>query len=52
MKDEGVDGRDWLLFHRRESEFFLLASSLIAKVSSFILPPSSFNSPTRYRGWF
>jgi hypothetical protein len=47
MKDEGVDSRDWLLFHRGQPEFFVLVSSLINMLSSVILPPSSFKPSAR-----
>ena len=39
MKDEGVDDSDWLLFHRGQPEFFLLAFNL--NYQAFILPLSS-----------
>ena len=35
MRDEGVDDSDWLLFHRGQPEFFLLA--LIVSHQAFIL---------------
>ena len=40
MKDEGVDDSDWLLFHRGQPEFFLLA--LIVSHQAFILHLSAF----------
>ena len=40
MKDEEVDGRDWLRFHRGQPVFFILG--LILNRHSFILHPSAF----------
>ena len=40
MKDEEVDGRKGLLFHRDQPEFFVLA--IILNHQAFILHPSSF----------
>ena len=40
MKDEDVDGSDWLHFHRRQPEVFFLA--FVLDHQTFILHPSAF----------
>ena len=40
MKDEGIDGHDWLFCHRGQPDSFTLA--FILNHEPFILHPSSF----------